>query len=311
MTALQTQTRQFVAPPRLAPLIEQFANAEAVRIGASTAAKYTRLMRHYAEWLGDDASLADVSIQRIGAYEQHLYKRKLSRATTLQYLAALRAFSAWCIRQGLRADNPLDVVVRPRLSSRLPRPLSVSDLDTLQRILADEPTDARERRIHERNVLAIRVLLYAGLRIGECAELRWSEIDMDAQYLVVRNGKGEKDRIVPLHPKLHNALTTIPAHRRRPHMAVVWSLQKGARTGQGVTRKSLAHIFDRWLPKRGLHITAHRLRHTCATLLVQAGVNLDIVADILGHADTRTTRIYAAFAVSQLHDGIRQMPDTW
>ena len=100
-----------------------------------------------------------------------------------------------------------------------------------------------------RNRRAIFLMLFAGLRISEAAALRWRDVDLEGRYLVVRDGKGGKDRSVPLHPILLTELNKAPAHR--PNWAVA-----GKADGSSMTVKSMAHIFERWLPERGLTISA-------------------------------------------------------
>ena len=144
-----------------------------------------------------------------------------------------------------------------------------------------------------RNRRAIFLMLFAGLRISEAAALRWRDVDLEGRYLVVRDGKGGKDRSVPLHPILLAELNKAPAHR--PNWAVA-----GKADGSCMTVKSMAHIFERWLPERGLTISAHQLCHSFATELLRKRADIREIQELLGHNSSRTTEIYTHVSTKSL-----------
>lgn len=147
-------------------------------------------------------------------------------------------------------------------------------------------------------------MLFGGLRISEAAALRWREVDLDAATLMVIDGKGGKDRMVPLHPTLLNELTRVEAPRK------TWTVA-GKPDGSPVKQKSLAHIFERWLPGFGLNISAHQLRHSFATELLRAGADLRSIQELLGHTSLETTQRYLTLSNHQLRVAVDKLPSSW
>jgi integrase/recombinase XerD len=148
------------------------------------------------------------------------------------------------------------------------------------------------------------LMLFAGLRISEAAALRWRDVDLEAGVLMVIEGKGGKDRAVPIHPILRAELLRVESPR--PSWAVV-----GRRDNQPMNQKSLAHLFERWLPDCDLHISAHRLRHSFASELLRHGADLRSIQELLGHTSLEMTQRYLMLGSQQLRAAIDRLPDGW
>lgn len=156
----------------------------------------------------------------------------------------------------------------------------------------------------ERNIRILLLLLYAGLRRAEAAGLRWSDVDLDRRTLIVRaeTAKGGSERVVALHPRVVANLAETPRVLRRGAVA-------GHPDGRCLSHKTLGTVFERWLAVRGLRISAHRLRHTCATQLLLAGASLRDIQQVLGHADIRTTEGYLDVLSEEQRRAIERLPD--
>lgn len=143
-----------------------------------------------------------------------------------------------------------------------------------------------------RNRRAVCLMLYAGLRLAETAGLRRGDIDMDARTIMVRgeHAKGGKARMVPICDELFEELA--PCVDYSDDWAIVDQGDTDELRGKPLHRKSLAHVFERWLPKRGVDIHAHRLRKTFATQLHARGVDVLTISGLLGHRDIKTTQRY-------------------
>jgi site-specific recombinase XerD len=245
---------------------------------------YESVLNHFIAWANNPA-VQVVDRAAINRYKRAQAAQGLASGTIRNRLTVLRAFFDWTVREGLRDDNPTDEVTNPKVTAPAPDPLSREQIAALLqacevRSKPDRGTDARSRR-------CVYVMLYAGLRIAEAAELRWSDIDLDRGIITVRpeGGKGGKSRLVPMAEELETELRRV--RRVRPADAVA-----GQRNGKKLTVKSLAHIFERWLPARGIHIHAHQLRKTFATELYLSSRDLLLVQRCLGHADPKTTLRY-------------------
>jgi integrase len=147
-------------------------------------------------------------------------------------------------------------------------------------------------------------MLYAGLRISEVSSLLWRDVYLDDRMLVVQRGKGGRRRELPIHPALLEELLLVPV--RRPTWPVVGSIEHTP-----LTPKSMAHIFERWLPKFGIFITAHQLRRTFATQLLRRGATLRDIQMLLGHRSLKTTAAYLGVNPKNLEDWLNLLPMSW
>lgn len=172
-------------------------------------------------------------------------------------------FFRWAIRRGLAADDPTELIEPPRLSTRAATPL--------------RPEDVQRALLAARGELRLMIALgaYAGLRVSEIAALHGR--DVDGRRLIVRHGKGGKDRVVPLAPILRHLLEGCGSGLLFPGL-----------DGQAVGARIRRHF-------RALGIDArpHDLRHSFATQAAQrAGGNLVLVAQLMGHSSVTTTQRY-------------------
>lgn len=255
-------------------------------------------------FLGERASVADLTESRILDWRD-TRASQVAASTLFNELAVIRSISRWCVRRGWLADDPTKHIEYPKLPPPSPRALTSAQLTQLLEIMATRPPNDYAARSWARNRLAILLMLYTGLRISEAAGLRWSHIDLDVGMLIVRGESGAKNgrtRVIPLHAALLNELRQIGPCE--PEQAVICSL-----SGKPMTDGGIAHIFERWLASYGLHISAHQLRHTFATLLLRNGAVLPDIQGLLGHASLETTSIYFTIEGGHLKSAVEKLPD--
>lgn len=265
---------------------------------------YRRAVARFAGWLGDESTVAEITAESIGRYQRQRAKR--AAATLGKELSAIRCYCRYLIRSHIRADDPTLDLEFPRRPKRLPRPLKKEQLRQLEDILARDPPilDMRARRIWIRNRRIVIILLYTGLRRSEVAGLTWDDVYLDEAQLIVRSdtAKGGNERIVPLHRRVVAELESTPPEKRRGAVA-------GHKDGTCLSHKTIGLIFERWLADQGLRISAHKLRHTAATQLLQSGADIREVQTTLGHADIRTTEGYTALIPERQRAAISRLPD--
>lgn len=303
----QTQTRQQLA---VAPTIESTipsyeAGLAASKVRPRAAQTYLKSVRAFATWLGEHATVADVTEGAIARYQ--VARRDKAAATIAKELSAIRSWCRWCIKAHLRADDPTLSISWPKRDDPPIRALTSSDLEQLERWLSMPPPllDRKERRCHLRDRRAVLIMLYAGLRLSEAAGLMWADIDLVSGVLLVQNGKGGKWRMIPIHERLRAALEAVPPDER--HGAVA-----GKKDGHALHYTSLPHIFDRVIPDAvNLDITAHQLRHTFATRLLWAGANIREIQLLLGHKSLATTERYLALEIEQKRAAIDRLPSSF
>jgi integrase/recombinase XerD len=204
-----------------------------------------------------------------------------SPATRRAYRSDLMAFYTWAAKRGI-CSNPVLAVDGIRVPKTLPRPVPATHL---QALLQSAPTDVR---------VMIALAAFAGLRRAEIAALDATDIDLLSipPTIAVRAGKGNKDRIVPVHPDLAAVLATAPRHG-----PIV-----------GVTASTVGHRVADHLRKVGIEATAHQLRHTFGTELARAtDGNVILIATLMGHTDISTSMGYIGWAGGPAVDAVAAM----
>lgn len=176
-----------------------------------------------------------------------------------------RSFYAWAIERELVTANPIDWLPKVRQKTTTPRPTRESDLGK-----AYAAADPEMRRI-----LALGAM--AGLRSAEIAAITWQDIDPDAGVLRVRNGKGGKDRSIPLSADLLDALGEPSA---------------GPVVGEALSAKAVSARVSRFLRSQGVESSAHKLRARFATRFLAETGDLEATRAVLGHASVATTQRY-------------------
>ena len=306
-------TAEYVTAPRLAELLTPYERALISRGRRPRGiARYLDHLRHLFASLSDDPTIADLTTAQIRAYQELRASSGWSSSTVLGALTAVRSFCGWAVKQQFLADDPTAALDWPKKYHPAPKPLSRVQLRDLWRVLATLERDTPTCRLQwERNRRVIFLMLYAGLRLAEVTALRWADVDLDAGVLVVRQGKGGKDRAIPIHPML-----TVELRRMgigAPEQAVA-----GRTNGQAYTDpQALAHIFERAIPRQAaklgfkLRFSAHQLRHTFATEMLRNGADLPSIQGLLGHASLETTQCYLLVSPDQFRAAVEVLPAGW
>jgi integrase/recombinase XerC len=246
---------------------------------------------------GADLLKADqIDSLMIRGYLGFLYKKN-KKVTIARKLSAVRSFFRFLIKHGVILDNPLDLILTPKQNKAIPVYLPVDDIfRLLDSIKTDTLAGIRNRAIFE-------TLYSSGIRVSELEGL--NVFDVDVKKCLIRVvGKGNKERIVPIGTK---AMAAIKAYRKR--------LQKEAGLGEDdntplflnkdqgrLTSRSIARILDKTARECGLLIpvSPHALRHTFATHMLDAGADLRVVQELLGHKSLSTTQKYTHVSIDRL-----------
>jgi integrase/recombinase XerD len=236
---------------------------------------------HVAGWMRD---------KREHAVESRSIARKLS---------CLRGFYRWLLKDKRMVKDPTVNIESPASWKVLPKSLAESEVnEMLERTgVAARAADADGVSLRDHAILE---LLYAGgLRVGEIVGLRQEDLRLTSASVQVR-GKGDKERIVPLHAKAVEALE-IYVERGRPGLV---------KAGNGIQRALFLSVRGRPLTTQvvwemvrsvsGGKASPHKLRHSCATHMVEHGADLRTVQTFLGHADIATTQVYTHLAIDRL-----------
>ena len=138
--------------------------------------------------------------------------------------------------------------------------------------------------------LVLMFLYYAGLRLDEVINLKWQDVDFDRDIMHVKNAKGEKERVIFLHPRLKELLTLYGIKKRD----LILVSQRGGK----YNKRTIQQIVKKTAQKAGIkkRVTPHVLRHSFATHLLEAGADIRYIQQLLGHKSLRTTQIYTHVA---------------
>lgn len=223
----------------------------------------------------------------------------------LNQYKGIKLFLKWCVNKGYLEENPIVSIERPKLPKRLPKRLTEQDALMVLECAFNMKTAYRFERYRNRAIFA--VMLYAGLRANEVLSLKMGNVDMLNGIITVIMGKGGKDRIVPISPRLSGYLTEYLEDRTRLKKDS-GSFFVGLRGGEALRYRTLSKIVHRIKAKTGIEFTPHRLRHTFATLMLEGGCDLFSLQKMLGHSDIKTTTIYLSASVGMLQKQILKHP---
>lgn len=277
-----------------------------------TCEAYLSDLRTFAEFIeGRNGVLLKAVQEDVAAFLEHLRTHGIDSRSSARKLSCLRGFYKWLLLDRRTHHDPTVNIESPKAWKVLPKSLAEPEVaEMLERagMAADHP-QAKATALRDRAILE---LLYAGgLRVSEVTALSTGDLALDAGRVHVR-GKGDKERIVPLGAPSIAALETY-LREGRPHLARISTRSKASAAGRDGSRQDPARLF---LSLRGMPLTRqwvwhlvkisnadaspHRLRHSCATHMVEHGADLRSVQLILGHADISTTQVYTHLALGRL-----------
>ena len=225
----------------------------------------------------------------------------LSARTAARRLSAIRQFHRFLLREGVREDDPTQLLDSPKLPPALPKYLTEAEVDAL---LA--ATAALKPAQGLLAAAALEILYATGLRVSELLALPRGALSSDRQVLMVR-GKGGKERVVPLSQAARDAAAAWLASQQDPK-ASRW-LFPGRDPRQAMTRQGFSLLLKQVALQAGLdpaRVSPHVLRHSFASHMLARGADLRSLQTLLGHADIATTQIYTHVLAERLRALVAQ-----
>ncbi len=265
------------------------------------------LLHYFATWAEERgiARAAEVTKQHLKLYQRWMYHRKkadgqpLGTSTRYSRIAMVCVFFRWAKRHEHLSENPGADLELPKTEKRLPK--AILTADEVEKVMAQpdisDPLDLRARAILE-------VLYATGMRRREVAGLHVDSIDQERGVVMIRQGKGRKDRVVPISER---AIRWVRRYEEfvRPTLVVPddGSLFVSSRGGP------LGHAYIGDLCRRfigaanvGKLGSAHVFRHTCATLMLEGGADIRYIQHMLGHEHLNSTELYTRVAIGKLKE---------
>ncbi|MBX3431166.1 MAG: site-specific tyrosine recombinase XerC [Hyphomonadaceae bacterium] len=295
------------AAPHISAELSRFCTFMAARnFAPSTIDTRHRTISGFLAWAGASGVREARQVDRLllERYQLHLFEHRKSNGEPLTFrtqlvrLVAIRSFFKWLAREGVLAQNPAAELELPRGERRLPSTiLSTSEIDAVLAIPdVSKPLGLRDRAILE--------TFYAtGIRRTELTRLRLFDIDYARQLIVVRKGKGGRDRLVPTGKR---ALWWIAAYfnRSRPrlsngreHPELFLNARGRPLRPTKLTERISACVSAAHIGKRG---SCHLFRHAAATHMLENGADIRFIQAMLGHESLHTTQIYTHVSIAKL-----------
>ena len=291
----------------MAPYLAHFLEASAAKgLSPRTVEIRDRMLRRFLHWC-DERSLdrpQDITRPILERYRRHLYHSRkangeaLSFATQQQRLLPVKAFFKWLARENYILSNPASEMELPRVHRRLPKHILTAE--EVERILA-QTTLHGELGIRDRAIL--ETLYSTGIRRSELLHLKLYDVDTRNGTLMVRQGKGQKDRMVPLGARAARWIDRYTAEVR-PSLVVEpdegWLFLH--EYGEPFRKNRLTDLVKKYIEKSGVEKpgACHIFRHTMATLMLDHGADIRHIQAILGHSQLSTTEIYTQVSIQKL-----------
>ena len=251
-----------------------------VRLTPGQFAQYTLVLDKYRQFLGEFPPSVELATQFLTRYTNN------AQATLVRYAGIIRGFMEWY-------GESLDI--RPTKPKSLPQYVEPSDIEHLIDVIRHKNT---HKSTVVRDILLTRFATMTGLRRSELAHLIVRDIHIKQKMVIVRKGKGGKDRTVPLLRSLVNDLSEYITD-----MNLTASVF-------GLTERSITDKVSTWSKKAGLKLHPHSFRHYFAEQLLERGVPLTVVSALLGHENLQTTAVYLGLRPESLREAVDKLGES-
>ncbi len=260
---------------------------------------YRRDLLQFCEYLEAGSHTLLTAVRNdVSGWMQHLRLHDRTDRSVARKLSCLRGFYRWMLLDRRILHDPTVNMETPSTWKVLPKSLAESEVQAMVERTGTAARHAEANSLTLRDHALVELLYAGGLRAGEIVSLRVEDLHLDQGRAQVR-GKGDKERIVPLGTAACAALEQYlllgrPALARRGLQRAVFLSARGKPLTTQVV----------WTVVKAAHDSAspHRLRHSCATHMVEHGADLRSVQTMLGHADIATTQVYTHLALGRLKE---------
>lgn len=237
----------------------------------------------------------NLEYSNVTEYMVHLGNFKLSSTSINRHLSAIRSFYEYMIKNGYAKSSPFKVISGPKKEKKLPNYLNYNEFEDLV-------SACDETALGLRNRMILELLFATGIRVSEAVSIKLDDIDFKGREIKVF-GKGKKTRIVYFNKVCQKVMSEYVLNARQ-------ELLKGRRSeyllinhlGNPLTRRGIADILDKLIRKSSLKhkISPHTMRHTFATQMLNNGMDIREVQELLGHERLSTTSIYTHVSNEEL-----------
>ena len=245
-----------------------------------TVKNYMNSLKNFAIWI--DRPIEEVVNQDILAYIDYLLDKRLRPKTINNNLDSIRGFYNYLQNEEKAVNsNPVKKGYCLRLGRPLPKHLRDEQAQKLFKLIKTP-----------RDQAIFMLMLRCGLRVEEVANLTLDAIDLKRGQILIFKGKGAKGRVVYFSKDTYDALVGYMKIRRPLRTQGLFLVEKGTYKGKEISVRGIQKRIEYYSKKSGVKVSCHHLRHTMATQLLNAGADLEIIQDLLGHSKITTTQRY-------------------
>lgn len=247
-------------------------------------------------------SFLEIDHKIVRYFMTHLMKKNNTRRTIARKLSALRSYYRYLIKMNYFDSNPLDLIDKQRYKKSLPETITYDEVQELLSI-----NISSQSNLNYRNHLLILILYVSGLRVSELVGLKIPDVNLTNRTLFIKNSKGGIDRLALITQEACNSLehylTTIRStflnEQTQKNHYVFLNANGGPLTPRGVEQIVKKMGFELKRPKS---LYPHMLRHSLATHLLDAGVDLRSIQELLGHKNLSATQIYTHVSTQKMEE---------
>lgn len=225
-------------------------------------------------------------------------ERKWTPNTFICFHKSLCVFFRWAIQEKYMVEpNPTNDIECPKLAKRLPSKLTKQEAMQLLEVVYNYPY--KYKFLRYRNHAIFATFIFAGIRKKELLNLKFGDVDIENLSLFINQGKGSKDRIIPISYKLAETLKRYLLERQRLHKTCP-EFFVSLNRNMGFKDIGIRRLVEIARKASGIDFTIHKLRHTFATLMLEGGCDIFSLSKMMGHSDIKTTTIYLSASAEHL-----------
>ncbi len=255
--------------------------------------------------LVEESGIQNVQDLKRRDIEEFIIRGKLEKSwspkTIKNQIQSISAFLKWCVDQEYISKNPTDNIPKPKVPRRVPKHLSEVQARELLLWTENYPYFYEDEK--NRAIAIIAMFIFTGVRFRELLNIKTSHVDLESAILLVEQGKGGKERIIPLNNKLIRFLRKYLQQRKKNNNKCPYfftSLKQDKKMSMSVIHR----LVKKLRTASGIYFFPHLLRHTFAVMMLEGGANIYSLSKLMGHSDISTTTLYLTATSDHLKEQI-------
>lgn len=270
-----------------------------------TIKRYRQVINYYCNFakVKEIEEVTDKNVRDLFVYGRT--ERNWKANTFICYHKSLMVFFRWCVENNYMEKNFIEDIEIPKLEKRIPPKLTKQEALKILEVVYNYPYDYKFLRY--RNHAIYSTFVFAGLRRKELLNLRLTDVDIENLSIFINQGKGNKDRVIPMSSTLAQTLERYLEERKRLKKTCP-EFFTSLNRNKGFTVTGLRNLTYKIRDVSKIKFSIHKLRHTFATLMLEGGCDVYSLSRMMGHSDIKTTTIYLMASAEHLRSQMTKHP---